>query len=142
MVQKDPPDFCSVSPVSEDNLVVWKGSIFGPTETPYEGGVFNVKITFPSTYPMKPPIVRFTTKIFHPNIGRKHGDICLDILKGDKWSPALTISKVLLSICSLLSDPNPSDPLDSESARLYIADRETYDSTVRQYVVEYASEST
>lgn len=76
-----------------------------PGFSPYSGGVFFLNIHFPSDYPFKPPKVNFTTKIYHPNINSQ-GAICLDILK-DQWSPALTISKVLLSISSLLTDPNP-----------------------------------
>jgi len=73
----------------------------GPPDSPYEGGVFFLDINFPQDYPFKPPNVRFTTKIYHCNVNDQ-GGICLDILKGE-WSPALTISKVLLSICSLLT---------------------------------------
>ncbi|CAM9795732.1 unnamed protein product [Pylaiella littoralis] len=88
----------------------------GPDDSPYAGGVFFLNIHFPADYPFKPPKVNFTTRIYHCNIN-SNGGICLDILK-DQWSPALTISKVLLSICSLLTDPNPDDPLVPEIAQV------------------------
>eukprot|EP00889_Picochlorum_renovo_P002288 jgi/Picre1/29318/NNA_004708.t1 len=81
----------------------------GPSGSPYAGGVFFLDIKFPGDYPFKPPKVTFKTRIYHCNISSQ-GQICLDVLK-EQWSPALTVSKVLLSICSLLTDPNPSDPL-------------------------------
>ena len=89
----------------------------GPADSPFQGGVFFLNVKFPPDYPFKPPRIQFTTKIYHPNINAQ-GGICLDILK-DQWSPALTISKVLLSICSLLTDPNPDDPLVPEIAHIY-----------------------
>ncbi|KFH03975.1 ubiquitin-conjugating enzyme subfamily protein, partial [Toxoplasma gondii TgCatPRC2] len=103
-LSKDPPTNCSAGPVGDD-MFHWQATIMGPEDSPYSGGVFFLNIHFPSDYPFKPPKVNFTTKIYHPNINSQ-GAICLDILK-DQWSPALTISKVLLSISSLLTDPNP-----------------------------------
>lgn len=110
----------------------------GPPDSPYAGGVFFLNIRFPPDYPFKPPKVSFTanTRIYHPNINST-GNICLDILK-DQWSPALTISKVLLSVCSLLTDPNPDDPLVPEIAQLYKTDRARYEATAREWTRKYA----
>ncbi|XP_052173553.1 ubiquitin-conjugating enzyme E2 28-like [Diospyros lotus] len=134
-LQKDPPAYCSAGPIAED-IFEWQGTIMGPSDSPYSGGVFLVIIHFPADYPFKPPKVAFKTKVFHPNIN-SDGIICLDILK-DQWSPALTISKVLLSICSLLTDPNPNSVLVPEIAHLYMTDRAQYEATVRHWTQKYA----
>ncbi|KAF4380474.1 hypothetical protein F8388_024767 [Cannabis sativa] len=125
----------SKSPVAED-MFHWQATIMGPPDSPYAGGVFLVTIHFPPDYPFKPPKVAFRTKVFHPNIN-SNGSICLDILK-EQWSPALTISKVLLSICSLLTDPNPDDPLVPEIAHMYKTDRSKYETTARSWTQKYA----
>ncbi|RVX05054.1 Ubiquitin-conjugating enzyme E2-17 kDa [Vitis vinifera] len=122
-------------PVAED-MFHWQATIMGPPDSPYAGGVFLVTIHFPPDYPFKPPKVAFRTKVFHPNIN-SNGSICLDILK-EQWSPALTISKVLLSICSLLTDPNPDDPLVPEIAHMYKTDRAKYETTARSWTQKYA----
>nr|XP_040019977.1 ubiquitin-conjugating enzyme E2 N isoform X2 [Gasterosteus aculeatus aculeatus] len=88
--------------------------IAGPQDSPFEGGTFKLELFLPEEYPMAAPKVRFMTKIYHPNVD-KLGRICLDILK-DKWSPALQIRTVLLSIQALLSAPNPDDPLANDVA--------------------------
>ncbi|XP_016483460.1 ubiquitin-conjugating enzyme E2 28 isoform X2 [Nicotiana tabacum] len=134
-LQKDPPTSCSAGPVGED-MFHWQATIMGPSDSPYAGGVFLVTIHFPPDYPFKPPKVAFRTKVFHPNIN-SNGSICLDILK-EQWSPALTISKVLLSICSLLTDPNPDDPLVPEIAHMYKTDKAKYEATARSWTQKYA----
>ena len=126
----------SAGPIN-GNLYEWQAFILGPIGTPYEGGIFKLNISIPPNYPFKSPIVIFTTKIYHPNINLA-GNICLDILK-DHWSPALTISKVLLSICSLLSDPNPNDPLVSDIANVLKTNPELYNKTAREWTQLYAT---
>jgi ubiquitin-conjugating enzyme E2 D/E len=135
-MQKDDTPNLSAGPVN-DNLFEWEAVILGPIGTPYEGGVFNLNISIPSNYPFKPPTVIFKTKIYHPNINSS-GSICLDILK-TQWSPALTISKILLSICSLLADPNPNDPLVPEIANLLKTNIEVYNQTAKEWTNIYAS---
>jgi ubiquitin-conjugating enzyme E2 D/E len=135
-VTNDPPSNCSAGPVSESDFFTWEAVIFGPDASPYQGGIFRLTIRFPTDYPFKPPIVVFNTKIYHPNINSS-GAICLDILKS-QWSPALSISKVLLSILSLLTDANPKDPLVPDIAKLYETDRAAYDATAKEWTQMYA----
>ncbi|GMH33241.1 hypothetical protein BSKO_01075 [Bryopsis sp. KO-2023] len=113
-LMQEPAPGISASP-SEDNLRYFSVMILGPQSSPYEGGAFKLELFLPEDYPMAPPKVRFLTRIYHPNID-KLGRICLDILK-DKWSPALQIRTVLLSIQALLSAPNPEDPLAEDVAK-------------------------
>ncbi|KAK1785203.1 hypothetical protein P4O66_018215 [Electrophorus voltai] len=98
----------------EGNARYFHVVIAGPQDSPFEGGTFKLELFLPEEYPMAAPKVRFMTKIYHPNVD-KLGRICLDILK-DKWSPALQIRTVLLSIQALLSAPNPDDPLANDVA--------------------------
>jgi ubiquitin-conjugating enzyme E2 D/E len=135
-LRKDPPAGCSAGPINDSDMFKWEGVIMGPSDSPYHGGIFNMTVDFPTDYPFKPPRVMFTTKIYHPNIN-KDGFICLDILKTN-WSPALTISKVLLSVLSMLTDPNPDDPLVPEIANEYKHNRAQYESTAREWTEMYA----
>ncbi len=132
---KDPPANCSAGPEDED-IFRWTATLLGPENSVYEGGIFKLCIEFPGDYPFKPPKIKFLTKIYHPNINLG-GGICLDILK-EQWSPALTISKVLLSICSLLDDPNPDDPLMPDIADQYKKKRVEFDLLARQWTSLYA----
>jgi len=134
-MQLDPPSNCSAGPLGDD-LLHWSGSIIGSEDTPFQGGIFKIDIKFPTDYPFKPPKVTFITKIYHPNVNAS-GQICLDVLK-EQWSPALTISKVLLSVCSLMSDANPSDPLVPDIAILYKKNRKKYDALAAEWTRVYA----
>jgi ubiquitin-conjugating enzyme E2 D/E len=137
IIQNDAIPGISASPIDETNIFEWDAIICGPEDTPYYGGVFKLKLVFPMEYPFRPPNIIFKTPIYHPNISPS-GNICLDILKKE-WSPALNISKVLLSISSLLGDPNPNDPLFSEAANLYKSDIEKYKLKVKEMVAKHAS---
>jgi ubiquitin-conjugating enzyme E2 D len=135
-IRKDPPTNCSAGPTKAGDMYRWQATIVGPADSPYEGGVFNLLVLFPEDYPFKPPRLQFVTKVFHPNINLG-GGICLDILKSE-WSPALTISKVLLSICSLLTDPNPDDPLVPDIADLYRSNRAAYNVRAAAWTAKFA----
>ncbi len=134
-IRKDPPLNISAGPIN-DNLFEWEAVLLGPTETPYEGGVFILNIHIPIDYPMKPPNILFKTKIYHPNINST-GAICLDILKSN-WSPCLTLSKLLLSICSLLNDPNCNDPLVPDIAKEYKNDYQLFIKNAKEWTQYYA----
>ena len=134
-IKKNAPNNLSAGPIN-DNLFEWEAVILGPTETPYESGVFKLDIHIPINYPFNPPTCIFKTKIYHPNINSS-GHICLDILKSN-WSPSLTISKILLSICSLLSDPNSNDPLVPEIANEMKENYQNYVKTAKEWTSIYA----
>lgn len=106
----------SAFPESE-NLFKWIGTITGPKDTVYSGFVYKLTLEFPHSYPYSAPIVRFATPCFHPNVDSV-GNICLDILK-DKWSALYDVRTILLSIQSLLSEPNNDSPLNPMAAELW-----------------------
>eukprot|EP01097_Dermamoeba_algensis_P004822 TRINITY_DN309_c0_g1_i2.p1 TRINITY_DN309_c0_g1~~TRINITY_DN309_c0_g1_i2.p1 ORF type:complete len:159 (+),score=12.76 TRINITY_DN309_c0_g1_i2:73-549(+) len=130
-MQVEAPPGVSASPVSDENLFNWNATIFGPEDTEWEGGIFSLRLNFPDNYPDKPPKVRFTTEMFHPNI-YSDGSLCLDIIQ-DKWSPIYSVSTILTSIQSLLTDPNPASPANPEAAQLFMKDKKEYKKKVRRY---------
>ncbi|CAD5176404.1 unnamed protein product [Musa acuminata subsp. malaccensis] len=149
----EPAPGISASP-SEENMRYFNVMILGPAQSPYEGGVFKLELFLPEEYPMAAPKVRFLTKIYHPNIDKASryliilcscfggaislGRICLDILK-DKWSPALQIRTVLLSIQALLSAPNPDDPLSENIAKHWKTNEAEAVETAREWTRLYAT---
>ncbi|KAM9958802.1 hypothetical protein ACTFIW_012391 [Dictyostelium discoideum] len=120
-----------------NDISIWKVIMKGVVDTPYEGGHFVLSVQFPNNYPFAPPKVRFENRIYHCNINTD-GNVCLDILK-DHWSAAITTEKVLLSIHSLLSNPNPMDPLDVVKAGIYRDNITEYNSQCKKWVQDYAS---
>ena len=134
-ISKERSQYYTVSPIG-DSLTELIGVIAGPENTPYENGMFNLLIKLPEKYPFRPPEIKFITKIYHPNISYS-GEICLDLLK-DAWSPAFTISSVLLSIRLLLNDPNPDDPLSLDVANLYKNNKNEYLKIAREWTLYHA----
>lgn len=134
LVKECPPGI-TASP-TEENKRYFNVTIRGPPQSCYEGGTFRLELFLPQDYPMVPPKVRFLTRIYHPNVD-KLGRICLDIIK-DKWSPALLITKVLLSIQILMSIPNPDDPLANDVAEHWKRDEGDAMATARKWTQMYA----
>lgn len=115
-----------------DNVMIWDAVIIGPEGTPFEDGTFRLQMEFDEGYPTSPPVVRFISKMFHPNIYTS-GDLCLDILQ-NKWSPTYDVTSILTSVQSLLHDPNPNSPANAEAAKLFREDRKEYNRKVKETV--------
>ena len=131
-IQRDAPNGISAGPMDESNLYFWQATISGPEETCWEGGLFNLRLTFSDEYPNKPPHVKFISEMFHPNVFLD-GRICLDSLQ-NHWSSVYSVSSILVAIQSLLTDPNPNSPANPEAAKLYVEDRKAYNRRVRACV--------
>ena len=127
-----PYDEFSVA-LKEDNIYKWDVIIFGPSDTPYEGGMFKTEMEFPQEYPNKPPQLKFISDIYHPNI-HTDGKVCISILHegedqwgyesaAERWNPIHGVSSVVLSIISMLSDPNDESPANIDAAVMW---REKY----------------
>ncbi|CEM35858.1 unnamed protein product [Vitrella brassicaformis CCMP3155] len=137
-LSQEPPPGINAQPDS-GNYRYFKVLMEGPEGTPYQDGLYHLELFLPEGYPMEPPKVRFLTKIYHPNID-KLGRICLDVLK-DKWSPALQIRTVLLSIQALLSSPEPDDPLDTSVADHFKQNKRDAENVAREWNRTYACKS-
>jgi len=121
-----------------DDLFDWIALIKGSAGTVYEGLSYKLSIKFPQDYPFSAPKIMFCTPCFHPNVD-SHGNICLDILK-EKWSAAYTVRTILLSLRSLLSEPNNESPLNGHAATLW-QDQEEYKRVLLQKY-EHVKEAT
>lgn len=115
-----------------EDIMRWNATILGPPDSPYENGLFHMLIRYDEDYPVKAPSLKFLTPMYHPNIYRD-GKICIDILQSE-WSPSQNIGSILLSIMSLLTDPNPASPANREAAELYSKDKAAYEKKVREHI--------
>ena len=117
----------------------WTATIAGPPDSPYADFLFKLQVTCDAQYPMHPPKIRFLTRVFHPNMHFETGEICLDILKPEEWSPAWSLMSACRAVISLLASPNADSPLNCDAGNLIrCGDLLGFASLARYYCVELA----
>jgi len=128
-LNKNPIEGFSAGLVNDDNIYEWQFCIIGPPDTFYEGGFFNGTLSFPKDYPQSPPTMHFTTRIWHPNVNIKDGKVCISILHppGDdefgyesaslRWNPIHTVESIILSVITMLADPNGESAENIDAAK-------------------------
>lgn len=133
----NPPDGITAGPIDEENFFEWEAVVLGPEGTCFEGGVFSAKLTFPPDYPLSPPKMQFTSEMFHPNI-YPDGRVCISILhapgvdpmgyesSSERWSPVQSVEKVLLSVISMLAEPNDESGANVDAAKMWREDRKQF----------------
>lgn len=143
-LQKNPVEGFSAG-LEDDNIMKWEVMIVGPTDTLYEGGFFNCTLEFPNEYPDLPPVMRFVTPIWHPNV-YADGKVCISILHppgddeygyekaSERWTPIHTVETILISVISMLSDPNDESPANLEAAKQWREDKAGFKKKVQQCV--------
>ncbi|GAB5589306.1 ubiquitin conjugating enzyme Ubc7/UbcP3 [Umbelopsis nana] len=136
------PEGIMAGPVSEDNFFEWEALITGPEETPFEGGIFPATLKFPKDYPLSPPTMKFTCDFFHPNV-YADGTVCISILhapgddpnmyesSSERWSPVQSVEKILLSVVSMLAEPNDESGANIDACKIWRTQRERYNDIVR-----------
>ncbi|KAH6943322.1 hypothetical protein HPB50_019462 [Hyalomma asiaticum] len=137
-LQIEPLQNVSAGLAETGDIYNWIALIIGPENTPYEGGLFKMKIEIGENYPFVPPRVTMVTPVYHPNFVADF-PLCLDVLQRD-WSPAMTVTDVLLSVVSLMGQPDLTKPSVTTIARLYSEDIELYNATARLWTRTYANE--
>lgn len=134
-----PPPGISISQKG-DSLCELEAVILGPENTPYENGTFHLDIIIPDNYPFSPPSIKFTTKVYHPNIDDT-GRICMDLIKMPPrggWKPTISIEGLLIAVRMLLQNPNPDDPLMIEVAEEYRHCRKVFEEKAKNFTIQYA----
>ncbi|CAJ0581016.1 unnamed protein product, partial [Mesorhabditis spiculigera] len=144
-LQRTPVEGFSAGLVSEINIFAWEVLVMGPPDSPYEGGTFKALLNFPQEYPTRPPKMRFVSEMWHPNIG-PDGHVCISILHepgndsfgyeaaAERWLPVHTVETILLSVISMLTDPNFESPANIDAAKMYRQDPAEYKKRVARCV--------
>ncbi|KAI9468377.1 Ubiquitin-conjugating enzyme E2 7 [Coemansia sp. RSA 989] len=135
----------SVGLEDEENIFEWTVTLFGPPDTDYEGGMFKAVLKFPHDYPFEPPTMRFVSQMWHPNI-YEDGRVCISILHSpvhdssgyedisERWNPAQTVETILVSVLSMLSNPNDESPANVDAAIMWRSDKTAYKRKVQRCV--------
>lgn len=134
----NPPDNVTAGPIDDKDIYHWEAVITGPEETDYKDGVFLLDIVIPKEYPYKPPICKFKTKIWHPNIDPDDGHICITTLKQGHWKPSMNIGEVLYTIMLLFYKPNFEDPWNGTAKREFKETPNAYKEKIRKWVKDYS----
>ncbi|KAG5980958.1 hypothetical protein E4U55_003439 [Claviceps digitariae] len=136
---QSPPAGISISLPANSSLHTWQIVLTPPPPSPYHPGRYGLLLTLPPEYPFKPPHLRFTTRIYHPNVTNdSHGNICLALLKPENWKPSTKLAAVLDAVRALMLEPQPDDPLEERIADEYRRDRIAWEKVVREMVARYA----
>ncbi|KAK7423433.1 hypothetical protein QQZ08_009113 [Neonectria magnoliae] len=138
-VSQDPPEGFTVALPPSQTIHTWHVTLRPPAPSPYHPGTFGIVLTLPADYPFKAPVVKFATRIYHPNVTNDSlGNVCLGLLKPEAWKPSTKLRGVLEAIRNLLLEPQPDDPLEDRIAEEYRNDRPTWEKNVRINVEKYA----
>jgi ubiquitin-conjugating enzyme E2 G2 len=141
----NPPEGIIAGPVNEENFFEWEALITAPEGTCFEGGVFPARLTFPTDYPLSPPKMKFTCELFHPNI-YPDGQVCISILhapgddpmgyesSSERWSPVQSVEKILLSVVSMLAEPNDESAANVDAAKTWRDDRNKFNEIAQKTV--------
>jgi ubiquitin-conjugating enzyme E2 D/E len=130
-------DWCTVEPVNDD-IMNWRATLSGPEDSVYAGGSFSVDFVFPPTYPFKPPSIRFLTKIYHCNVKTETGEICADVVD-ENWAPTLNVKHCLVTLRSMMLEPNIDSPLEQEIASQLRDDPKEFERVAQEWVTRYAT---
>ncbi|KAL5016874.1 hypothetical protein ScPMuIL_006463 [Solemya velum] len=129
-LNKNPVEGFSAGPIDDADIFKWEVLIYGPHDTPYEGGLFKAELNFPKEYPLRPPKMSFISEMWHPNID-KDGGVCISILHepgddkygyetaAERWLPVHTVETILVSVISMLADPNDESPANVDAAKMW-----------------------
>ncbi|CAH0551905.1 unnamed protein product [Brassicogethes aeneus] len=124
----------------DESTNVLEAKVEGPPNSSYSGGIFTLEINIPERYPFVPPLIKFMTKIYHPNID-DNGRICLDLLKmppAGNWKPTIGIEGLLIAVRMLIECPNPDDPLMADIAEEYKNYIDEFKNKAKKYTLKYA----